>query len=246
MKKLLILQMRPEDEASDSEFQAILRVGGINKSQAVRVRVEQSLIPEIDLNNYYAIIAGGGPFDVSLPQSEKSHTQKIIEQFYDRLFDLVIERDFPFLGTCSGMGLLGRYNNTPISSRYSEPVGSVEVTITKEGEKDPLLKDLPKTFRALVGHKEACDQVPKGAQLLASSMPCPVQMFRFKKNVYAAQFHPEADSNEIILRIKIYGESGYFLSSEAKAMVSREINLDTPVPKIILKRFIDRYKQRED
>ncbi len=234
--------MRPEDEASDSEFKAILRVGGLKEYQADRIRVEQPLIPEFDLNNYCAIIAGGSPYDVSLPQSEKSQTQINVEQFYDRLFDRIIEEDYPFLGACSGMGLLGRYCSTPISNRYSEPVGSVEVTITDEGENDPLLKGLPKNFQALVGHKEACDQVPNEAQLLISSKPCPVQMFRLKKNVYATQFHPEADSNEFKLRINIYRDSGYFLSAEAEALTDKVTDLDTPVPKIILKRFIDRYK----
>ena len=246
MKKILILQMRPEDEASDSEFEAILRVGELKEDQVKRIRLEQPQIPEIDLNNYYAIIAGGSPYDVSLHHSKKSQTQNKIEHFYDRLFDSVVEQDFPFLGACSGMGLLGRYSRTPISDRYSEPVGSVEVTITDEGKYDPLLRGLPMKFQALVGHKEACDHVPHGAQLLITSKPCPVQMFRLKKNVYATQFHPEADSNEFILRIRIYKDSGYFLSAEAEALSAKVIDLDTPVPKIILKRFIDRFKQKED
>jgi len=242
MKKILILQMRPEDEASDSEFEAILRVGGLKKDQADRIRVEQPQIPKIDLNKYYAIIAGGSPYDVSLSQSEKSQTQNNVEQFYDLLFDRIIEQDFPFLGACSGMGLLGRYCSTPISNRYSEPVGSVEVTITDEGKDDPLLEGLPKKFQALVGHKEACDIVPQGALLLISSDACPVQMFRLKKNVYATQFHPEADSDEFILRINIYKDSGYFPSAEAESLISNVSELDAPIPKLILKRFIDRFK----
>jgi GMP synthase (glutamine-hydrolysing) len=245
MKKILILQMRPEDEASDSEFDAILRVGGLKEDQADRIRVEQPQIPNIDLNKYYAIIAGGSPYDVSMEPSDKSQTQHDVEQFYDRLFDRVIEQDFPFLGACSGMGLLGRYCSTPISNKYSEPVGSVEVNITEEGQHDPLLKGLPKKFQALVGHKEACDQLPNGAQLLVSSEPCPIQMFRLRNNVYATQFHPEADSNEFILRINIYKNSGYFPSEEADDLIVNVSNLDAPVPKLILKRFIDRFKQQE-
>jgi GMP synthase (glutamine-hydrolysing) len=237
--------MRPEDEASDSEFEAILRVGGINEEQADRIRVEQPHIPKINLKRYYAIIAGGSPYDVSLNHSKKSQTQHRVEEFYNRLFDSILEVDFPFLGACSGMGLLGRYCNTPISNRYSEPVGSVDVSITSEGELDPLLKGLPKTFQALVGHKEACDQIPNGAQLLVSSEPCPVQMFRLKKNVYATQFHPEADSEEFILRINIYKDSGYFPSTEAEELITKISDLDTPIPKIILKRFIDRFKMHE-
>ena len=41
MKKILILQMRPEDETCDSEFEAIVNVGEIPKEQVDRIRVEQ-------------------------------------------------------------------------------------------------------------------------------------------------------------------------------------------------------------
>ena len=233
--------MRTEDTASDSEFEAILNVGGLNNDHVDRIRVEQIEIPAIDIIKYSAIIAGGSPFDVSIPQTDKSKTQLRIEDFYDHLFDQVIEEDFPFLGACSGMGLLGRYCNTPISSKYSEPVGSVEVSLTGEGIKDHLLEGLPLKFQALVGHKEACDIVPEGAKLLISSEPCPVQMFRLKKNVYATQFHPEADGNEFVLRMKIYKNDGYFPAEKVDKLIEAVSNLETPVPKEILKRFIKKY-----
>ncbi len=38
--------------------------------------------------------------------------------------------------------------------------GGVDIQLTEEGEMDSLLYDLPKMFRALVGHKEACDETP--------------------------------------------------------------------------------------
>jgi len=240
-KKILILQMRPEDAASNSEFEAFLRVGGLEKNQVHRIRVEKEKIPEIHLHDYFAIIAGGSPFDVSLPLKEKSKTQRRIEKFYKDLFNRVIKDDFPFLGACSGMGLLGQFCGTKISGKYSEPVGSVAVTITEEGNKDPLLKGLPKTFKALVGHKEACDEVPSGAVLLVSSKQCPVQMFRLKKNIYATQFHPEADSEEFVLRVNIYKDSGYFPPEKAINLIASLQGLDTPIPKEILMRFINKH-----
>ena len=217
MKKLLILQMRPEDATADSEFEAILRVGGLERDQAHRIRLEQQT-PEVDLDQYAAVIAGGSPFDVSTPEAEKSPVQKDIEAFYQKLFDRMIPNDFPFLGCCSGNGLLGQFCGSPISRTYAEPIGSVEVTVTEAGTQDPLLKGLPGKFDAMVGHKEACDQVPEGAVLLASSKTCPVQMFRIGSNIYATQFHPEADSDEFILRINTYKDHGYFAPEEADAL----------------------------
>ena len=240
-KKILILQMRPEDVASNSEFEAFLRVGGLEKDQVHRIRVEKEEIPKINFNNYSAIIAGGSPFDVSKPVNEKSQVQLRIEFFYKDLFDRIVIDDFPFLGACSGMGLLGQYCGTKISGKYSEAVGSVTVALTEEGSVDALLKGLPETFNALVGHKEACDEVPTGAVLLVSSEKCPVQMFRLKKNIYATQFHPEADSEEFVLRINIYKDSGYFPPEKSDRLIASLQNLDVPIPKEILKRFIKKY-----
>lgn len=114
--------------------------------------------------------------------------------------------------------------------------------MTKEGAKDPLLMGLPQLFSALVGHKEACDKLPKGAVLLGTSKPCPIQMFRIKKNIYATQFHPEADANEFTLRIKTYKSHGYFVPEEAEALITKVRQTNTPIPKEILKRFVQKYK----
>jgi len=242
MKKILILQMRPENITADSEFEAILRVGKIDREHVHRIRVETLDMLEINLSDYCAIIAGGSPFDVSCPNDKKSGVQMKIETFFNGLFDQVIEGDFPFLGACSGNGLLGKYCGTTISAKYSEPVGSVTVTKTKEGEKDALLLGLPKQFPAFVGHKEACDDVPQSAVLLLSSKSCPVQMFRIKQNIYATQFHPEADVAEFILRINTYKNHGYFAPEKADELISSLRNMETPITNEILRRFAAKYK----
>ena len=51
MKKILILQMRPEDETCKSEFEAILKVGQINRKEAEQVRVERLDRFDLDLNH---------------------------------------------------------------------------------------------------------------------------------------------------------------------------------------------------
>ena len=241
MKPILILQMRPENETSLSEFEAILKVAKIDRKCVERVRVEQLEEFEIDIKNYSAIIAGGSPFDITCPQHLKSKVQLRIESFFKQLFDQIIVHDFPFLGICSGNGLLGNYYDTVISGKYAEPIGSTIVTLTHEGEKDVLLQGLPKQFLAFVGHKEACNHVPQGASLLISSQTCPVQMFRIKTNIYATQFHPEADSDEFTLRINTYKHFGYFPPEQADELILSVQGVQTPVPKKILRRFVEKY-----
>jgi GMP synthase (glutamine-hydrolysing) len=242
MKKFLILQMRPEDETANGEYKAIITKGGISENDVERIRVEKLLVKDVDLSKYCAIIAGGSPFDISTPIEKKTNVQKEVENFFNRLFDKVIPNDFPFLGACSGNGLLGNYCGVNISTRYAEPIGPVQLEITKAGEKDDLLKGFPSNIQALVGHKEACDEVPKEATLLATSESCPVQMFRIKENIYATQFHPEADEEQFSLRIDIYKDYGYFPPSEVTHLKSVIHGVKVPESNDILKRFVKKYQ----
>lgn len=243
MKKILILQMRPEDETANSEFAAILSKGNIDPSNVDRIRVEQLKVKNVELENYCAIIAGGSPYDISTPLADKSSTQLEVEAFFKRLFDKLIPNDFPFLGACSGNGLLGNYCGVQISTKYAESIGPVELTLSEAGMQDDLLKGFPKNIQALVGHKEACDFVPEQATLLASSETCQVQMFRIGKNIYATQFHPEADEEQFSLRIDIYKDYGYFDPSEVEDLKAVIKDVSVPETNEILKRFVSKYQK---
>lgn len=241
-KPVLILQLRPEDETSDSEFSCFLKVGGLEAENTRRIRIEKKGIPDdIELSDYSAIIVGGSPFDISTPSDQKTNIQKKIEADFNTLLKQVVARDFPFLGACSGNGLLGNFLGANISGRYSEPVSCVSLNITEEGKNDKLLADFPDQIDVLLGHKEAVDELPDGATLLMQGTGCPVQMFRVKENVYATQFHPESDADEFRLRIDIYSGHGYFKPEEAELLKEQVGSKPTPYAQEILKRFVDTY-----
>ena len=204
-------------------------------------RIEQDGIPEIALDDYAAVIVGGSPFDISTPEANKKPIQKKIEHDFRRLFDSIVPADFPFLGACSGCGLLGSYLNTSISGKYAEPVGGAQVSLTEVGKSDALLRGFPDQIDVLLGHKEACDETPTGATLLISGEDCPVQMFRLGENVYATQFHPEGDCEGFTLRIHAYKHHGYFRAEEAQDLITAVSREDTPYAREILQRFVARY-----
>jgi GMP synthase (glutamine-hydrolysing) len=236
------MQLRPEDETSDSEFAAFLKYGQIDAADVVRLRIEVSGIPEsLVLSDYSAVIVGGSPFDISTPAQDKSAIQKRIEQDFARLLDEIVAQDFPFLGACSGNGLLGAYLGTPISRKFGEPVGRVALRVTGAGREDPLLEGMPESIDVLRGHKEACDTVPEGAVLLMTGDACPVQMFRVGSNVYATQFHPEGDSEGFVTRINVYKHHGYFPPHEAEQLIDAVAGVETPHAQEILRRFVARY-----
>jgi len=244
-KPFLIIQLRPEDSTSDNEFAKIKHYGGLADQEVQRLRIESSGLPGLDLDSYCAIIVGGSPFDISTPETEKTAIQRQIESAFNHLFDVIVERDFPFLGCCSGNGLLGKYCGVSISRKYGEPVGGVDVSLTEQGRLDPLLQGFPDRFRVMLGHKEACDEVPNEAELLLTGKACPVQMFRLRNNIYATQFHPEGNAEGFIVRIEAYKHHGYFPEHTANELADRIRGEDTPEARLILKRFVDRYRERK-
>jgi GMP synthase-like glutamine amidotransferase len=95
----------------------------------------------------------------------------------------------------------------------------------------------------LVGHKEAVQALPRGSVHLLSSDPCPMQMIRYGRNVYATQFHPESGPENFALRIAVYRHKGYFPPEQADALTEAVAGAEITVPQEILRRFVARYAE---
>ncbi len=243
MKPFLILQLRPERDASDGEYAAILDKGGLDDAQAHRIRLDQERLPEgLSLDDYAGVIVGGGPGCVSDDPATKDPTEARIEASILSLMPEITARDIPFMGCCYGIGILAHHMGAVVSkARYGEAVGPVACRVTEAGQIDPLLEGLPQVFNTFVGHKEAVQDLPAGAVHLMASDPCPYQMIRYGQNVYATQFHPEADGSVFADRIRIYKDRGYFEPAEAAALTAKCLAADVTVPAEILRRFVARY-----
>lgn len=243
MKPFLILQLRPEAAAAENELDAILEKGGLARSQAVRIRLDCEPLPaEFDLDDYAGIIVGGGPGCVSDPVGQKTEVERRIESTILDLMPAIDASDFPFLGCCYGIGILAHHLGAEVGKeRHGEDVGVVECSLTRDGKDDPLLKDVPSKFLAFVGHKEAVQELPAGCSHLLASGPCPFQMIRYKRNIYATQFHPEADSHVFEVRINIYKDKGYFPPEQAQELIEKCHRQNVHVPEAILRNFVCRY-----
>ncbi len=244
MKPFLILQLRPETEASDDEYRAILEKGGLTEADAHRIRLDLQPIPEgISLADYSGVIIGGGPGCISDPDDKKSAVERQIETSVLGLMPEITAKDIPFLGCCYGIGILAHHLGAVVSKeRYSEEIGAVDCSQTAGAVGDPLLAGQPQRFRAFVGHKEAVQHLPEGCTHLLSSPTCPFQMIRFGENVYATQFHPEADGDGFELRIGIYKDKGYFAPEDAERLIAICQSEDVHVPEQLLRNFVTRYR----
>ncbi len=243
MKPFLILQLRPETEASDDEYAAFLEKGGLRPDQTIRVRLDRDPIPPgLRLDDLSGVIVGGGPGCVSDPAEAKSPVEQRIEQAVLGIMPEICARDFPFLGCCYGIGILAHHLGGEVSkARFAEDVGATTCTRTPQGADDPLLAGLPGNFRAFVGHKEAVQALPPGCAHLLESPQCPFQMIRYRNNVYATQFHPEADSAGFALRIRIYRHRGYFAPDDADRLIAACESEDVQSPRRILRNFVKRH-----
>jgi GMP synthase (glutamine-hydrolysing) len=242
-KPFLLLQTRAEDETSDNEYDGFLQASGLEPDQLARIRVESAPLPKIDLDEYSGIILGGGPYDISKPEHKKNDVQKRVESELARLLDELVEKDFPFFGACYGVGTLGSHQGGVISNKHSETVMAAYLSLTDSGKEDPLCKGLPATFRAIVGHKEACEILPRGAVNLVSSPDCPVQMFRIKNNLYATQFHPELNMTGLRVRVGIYKHAGYFAPEDAESILEMAEKADLSYAPVVLKNFVQLYQK---
>lgn len=243
MKYFLILQLRPETDASDDEYRAIRTKGGLSESDCHRIRLDCEDLPDgLDPRDYAGVIVGGGPGCVSDPVEKKTAVEARIENAVMSLMPTITQHDHPFMGCCYGIGILGAHLKGDVSKRrYSEPVGPSHCALTDDGRTDPLLKGFPDEFDAFVGHKEALQALPDGCTHLVSSGPCPFQMIRHGQNVYATQFHPEADAGDFERRIHIYKNHGYFPPEEAGRLIEICHAADVRFPERVLQRFVQRY-----
>ena len=198
---------------------------------------------DLSLDDFAGVIVGGGPGCVSDDPATKHPVEARAEAEIMGLMPEITGRDIPFLGCCYGIGILAHHLGGVVSkARYAEPVMAVPCRVTPEGRRDPLLTGLPERFNALVGHKEAVQYLPPGTVHLMASERCPFQMIRYGRNVYATQYHPEADGQVFADRIEIYKDRGYFDPAEAETLTHAVMAAQVTVPPEILRRFINRYR----
>jgi GMP synthase (glutamine-hydrolysing) len=134
--------------------------------------------------DFAAIVAMGGPMsvndDAELPwlAAEK---QTIAD---------AVRAGVPYWGSCLGVQLLAAALGGRVYAGAQPEVGVLPVTLTDEGQADPVFAGLPAEFLTLQWHGDTFD-VPEGGVLLASSPAYPNQAFRVGHAAYGVQFHVE-------------------------------------------------------
>ncbi len=104
----------------------------------------------------------------------------------------IVAKEIPILGICFGHQLLAQtLGGTVDYHELGEESGEVEIHLTAEGRKDPLLGVLPSKFSAHASHSQTVTKLPYNAHILAKNNFESSHAVRFGNKIWGVQFHPE-------------------------------------------------------
>ena len=146
-----------------------------------------------------------------------------------------VSQSLPVLGVCFGHQLIAEALGGEVSWNLDgREIGTHQVSLTAEGQKDKLLGELPVFFHAHLAHQQSVIKLPEGARLLATSDQDSHQAFAYG-SAYGLQFHPEFD--ELIMLRYIEMLESELLEEGADPEVIRTQICPTPEARSLLRRF---------
>ncbi|MDH5585304.1 MAG: type 1 glutamine amidotransferase [Nitrospirota bacterium] len=157
--------------------------------QALEIRgysVRSTLVPSEELpqdpGDFLLIM--GGPMSVNDPEPWIAEERQFLQE--------AIAKDIPILGICFGSQLLATAVGGSVAPGLCVEIGMVPVTLTDEGQADPVFNQGPSTFQVFQWHGEGISLPPEIPSLVASAN-FPVQAFRVRERCYGLLFHLEME-----------------------------------------------------
>lgn len=194
-------------------------------------------LPDDVFERFAGFVVGGSPFNLTDPDSAKSHEQRRVEAGLERIAAEAAAARTSALFTCYGIGVVTRMLGGEVSREFPEDTGPATIRLTAAGRADALLGGLSEPFTALTAHKEGTAAVPPGGILLAENDACPVQAYRVGERLYATQFHPEPTPRAFTERMAIYRLDGYFPADDFDRLSARVLAASVTEPVRLLARF---------
>lgn len=226
-----MVALRPADGAGQAEYLDFQEATGLSPEKLELFTIDSTTATLPNLDDYDGIFVGGSPFNVT--DLEHSELQK---HSHDLMYE-VLSSPVPALFTCYGASFTAFTFGGLVNRDYGESAGPTVVELTEAAARDRLAADLPSTFHALTGHKEAIAVLPENAVLLASGPTCPVQMYSIGSNNWITQFHPELSAAGFMRRLMFYKHDGYFKESEIEEIRQRAYAQDLSGAALIVSRF---------
>ncbi len=138
----------------------------------------------LDLKYIDAVVAMGGPMNV---YEEDKYPFLADEHIF---LQKVLKEEIPFLGVCLGSQLIAKAARAKVKKADKGEMGWLPVSLTDEGKRDPLFKNLEQTFEVFQWHGDTFE-IPKNGKHLAFSNDCRHQALKVGSCAYGLQFHIE-------------------------------------------------------
>jgi len=155
---------------------------------------------------------------------------------------MLCDRNVPVFGSCWGFQAIAQaLGGDVVTDSTRAEVGSIDISLTVEGQRDPIFGAGPSRFPAQSGHQDIVDRLPPGAICLASSALVQNQALKLAdKPVYGTQFHPELTQTALLERIRTYPE---YVESIAGMSVDEFAThcVETPDAMSLLQRFVTHF-----
>jgi len=155
---------------------------------------EGEIIPQ-DLSGFDAMLCMGGPMDTWM---EDEFPWLIDEK--KRIREWVVEDGKPFLGFCLGCQLLGEVLGGSVQASSPPEIGVLDIEMTAAARDDALFADYPPTIKAVQWHSYEVRDLESNADVtvLGSSDGTPNQIFKYRDNAWAVQFHVEVRADTVM------------------------------------------------
>ena len=204
--RYLLLQVRnPGDPMSGHEVRCFARhlrclESDIRVGDLISDPPGQAELDEVDV----VLLGGSGDFSVVEGGPWLESALNVMRQLH--------ELSKPTFASCWGFQAFSlALGGEVVTDLERAEVGTFDLTLTDEGQADPVFGPMGSPFAAQLGHQDIVDRLPEGAICLARSDRVGNQGFRFEgKPIYGSQFHPELDLSSLLDRLRTY--PGYIKS----------------------------------
>lgn len=234
-RRVLLLQIRDQDEALEHEALCVRQSTGLDAEQLPTLNVVRSAAREwTELRGVDALIIGGSG----------DHSATLDYAFTPWLEDLVrdaVADGTPVFGICWGHHFVARtFGGTVVTDPQREEIGTFDIELTAAGRQDPLFHAMSSTFAANLVHHDCVTEPPPGFIELAASRACRYQTLRSVDHpVVCTQFHGEMDKPQLSYRLGLYQDEYLDDLDQARAVIDGL--RATPEAGNVLRRFLELY-----
>ena len=138
-------------------------------------------------DGYDGLLVLGGPQD-AWNDAQGPHFPRVME-----LIRAFAAEERPVMGICLGAQLAARAFGARVYRHSGAEIGVSAARLSDAAADDPVLGGLASELHMVQWHYDTFE-FPEGAVPLAWNEACERQAFRLGRNLYAFQFHPEADA----------------------------------------------------